>query len=131
MPATPFVAEAATRLLARCPEAPSQARRFLVDQFQEWGIADHFDGCLVVSELVTNACKHGLGVIVLRLNLDEADGSAIVEVWDQGPDQPQVRPASHTALSGRGLHMVEQLTEAWGTRPITEGGKVVWCRLAA
>lgn len=50
--------------------APALARRFLADQFREWGSTDDYVGRLVVCELVTNACRHGEGSIIVRLFRD-------------------------------------------------------------
>ena len=64
---------------------------------------------LVVSELVTNALRHGEGVITLRLSMIGA--SARVEVDDQGPRLPVYRSTkgSHTEDGGRGLPIVKEL----------------------
>ncbi|MGI5207499.1 ATP-binding protein [Spirillospora sp. CA-108201] len=107
------------------------ARSFLADRYREWGITDDSDGRLIVSELVTNALVHGTGQIIVRVYRDERDGILVIEVWDQGGGQPVVRPGSDTHLDGRGLLTVEGIALKWGTRPISEGGKIVWARLAA
>ncbi|WP_217919581.1 ATP-binding protein [Actinomadura sp. BRA 177] len=85
---------------------------------------------LVVSELVTNAWRHGEGQIILRVFRDTRADFAVLEVWDQGDGLPVVGPEDFEAVSGRGLLLVSQLAHDWGTRPITEGGKIVWARCA-
>ena len=131
MSATAFAAEAATLVLAPSDRAPGHARRFLSDQYRELGIADDFVGQLVVTELVTNAYKHvGIGHIVVRVFPDEANTLVYVEVWDEGPGLPVVRPECHDATCGRGLPLVIELVQEWGVRPLYETGKIVWVRWA-
>ncbi|WP_165969067.1 ATP-binding protein [Actinomadura sp. KC06] len=106
----------------------AEARRFLAGRFAGWGIADDFDGRLIVSELVTNALVHGDGPIVLRVVQDERDGLPVIEVRDDGDGRPVIRAENHTAIGGRGLLMVAGLAHSWGTRSLPEGGKVAWAK---
>ncbi|MEO3828237.1 ATP-binding protein [Actinomadura sp. B10D3] len=110
--------------------APALARDFLAAQFREWGSTDDFVGRLVVSELVTNAWRHGDGQIIVRIFRDVRAALAVIEVWDQGEGLPAVGPEDFEATSGRGLLLMSQLVHDWGTRPITEGGKIVWAKCA-
>ncbi len=119
-----------TLLLDSTDHAPRHAREFLADRFREWGIKDDYVGRLVVCELVTNAWRHGEGPIIVRLYRDERDGLVVIEVWDQGPDLPVIQPENYAAGSGRGLLLMSRLVRDWGTRPLTEGGKVVWAKCA-
>ncbi|WP_067450500.1 ATP-binding protein [Actinomadura macra] len=130
MPATSVAPEVPLPLVLDATDrAPGLARRFLVERFREWGIADDSDGRLVVCELVTNSFLHGEGPIVVRVFRDERDGRPVVEVWDGGPARPVIRPESPGATSGRGLRLVAEVVEAWGVRPLNEGGKVTWAKL--
>lgn len=131
MHATVQVPEPPPLILDPTDRAPAMARSFLADRYREWGIADDSDGRLVVSELVTNALVHGAGQIIVRVFRDERDGILVIEVWDRGGGHPVVRPGSDTQTDGRGLLTVEGIALKWGTRPISEGGKIVWARLAA
>jgi anti-sigma regulatory factor (Ser/Thr protein kinase) len=108
--------------------APGLARRFLAEQFREWGSTDDYVGRLVVCELVTNAYRHGEGPIIVRLFRDAPTGLVVIEVWDQGEGLPVVGPENFAATSGRGLMLMSQLVHTWGARPITEGGKIVWAK---
>ncbi|MFB4313445.1 ATP-binding protein [Actinomadura sp. 21ATH] len=131
MSAVAFAPETPALVLAHTDRAPSRARRFLVERYRELGIADDYVGRLVVTELVTNAYRHvGYGFIVVRVFLDERDGAAVIEVWDQGTHMPSPRPEDHEATCGRGLLLVGELVQAWGVRLLNEEGKVVWARLA-
>ncbi|MFG2085435.1 ATP-binding protein [Spirillospora sp. NPDC048824] len=131
MHATVLAPETPTLILDPTDRAPAEARRFLAACFCEWGIKDDSDGRLVVSELVTNALRHGSGEIIVRIFRDENDGALTIEVWDQGTGEPLAKPESETEIHGRGLLTVEGIAIKWGTRPISEGGKIVWARLAA
>lgn len=80
---------------------------------------------LVVSELVTNAVRHGVGPITLTLS-DTSRGIR-VGVHDLGARGPEARrPDTHTP-GGRGLHVVERLSVDWGVeRSRALQGKTVW-----
>ncbi|MFI9270563.1 SpoIIE family protein phosphatase [Kitasatospora sp. NPDC052896] len=80
---------------------------------------------LLVSELVTNALRHGRGDIRLRLL---CDSTVVCEVWDDGYAQPRRRRAQETDEGGRGLQLVSLLAERWGSRR-TPHGKIVWFEL--
>ncbi|MGN6161368.1 MAG: ATP-binding protein [Marmoricola sp.] len=80
---------------------------------------------LVVSELVTNALRHGEGDVTMTLR--RSDNSLEVRIHDHGLGLPRTRAAGSRALGGRGLHLVETLSEKWGTTVSDVGrGKTVW-----
>ena len=122
--------EVSTVVLAPTADAPSLARRFLADQFAAWKITEDYMARVVVSELVTNAHRHGEGLIVVRLFLD-IDGLPVLEVWDAGERRPVIKPQDDAALSGRGLQIVSEMAKTWGVRSLNEGGKAVWAKLPA
>lgn len=111
-------------------EAVREARRFVALAFGGWGLED-FVARTVVSELATNAIKHGSreGEQVIVRAYRREDGAAVVEAWDRSVAPPVVRPVDLAAESGRGLRLVEALVRRWGTRPLNEGGKVVWAEI--
>jgi len=84
------------------------------------------DALLVVTELATNALRHGGGDPVLRLSVDGAD--VRIEVFDDNPAPPVRRPAG--ADGGWGLALVDRLSSVRGTERHGRG-KVVWCVLPA
>ncbi|MFF7530319.1 SpoIIE family protein phosphatase [Streptomyces bobili] len=105
------------------PAVVSQARRHASDQLAAWGLDDMaFTTELVVSELVTNAIRYGRSPIQLRMILQSGLTS---EVSDAGSTAPHLRRARTFDEGGRGLLLVAQLTEHWGTRHHREG-KVIW-----
>ncbi|WP_171168295.1 SpoIIE family protein phosphatase [Streptomyces sp. I05A-00742] len=114
----------ATWTLPADEQSASMARRLMTDQLTEWQLDDMvFSTELVVSELVTNAYRYaGGGDVTLRLIRGH---SLICEVSDTSNTSPHLRRARSTDEGGRGLFLVAQLTERWGTRYEREG-KTVW-----
>ncbi|MFG2422711.1 SpoIIE family protein phosphatase [Streptomyces sp. NPDC048448] len=105
------------------PIAAARARSLAVRQLGEWEL-DHLAGIteLIVSELVTNAVRHGAGPIGLRLIRHQA---LVCEVSDSSDTAPRLRHARTTDESGRGLFLVAQFSRRRGTR-FTAHGKIVW-----
>ncbi|MFE9780624.1 SpoIIE family protein phosphatase [Streptomyces sp. NPDC005775] len=96
-----------------------EATRWLTDQgLDEEGFVTE----LILSELVTNAIRYGSEPISVRLLYDRA---LICEVSDCSSTSPHLRYAATTDEGGRGLFLVAQFAERWGTR-YTERGKVIW-----
>lgn len=81
---------------------------------------------LVISELVTNAVRQGDGPV--RITLEAADDSLMVEVFDTGHRLPAMGDAALDSTGGRGLHMIETVSDGWGVREDLNG-KTVWARL--
>ncbi len=111
---------------AKSATAPAEARRFVSSTLREWISGDRLDDIvLVADELVTNGVVHGGSDVSVVLTSD-AD-SIRVAVSDHSPAEP--RPASRgaAAMSGRGLHIVDVLSSAWGYQPDGDG-KIVWAR---
>lgn len=77
---------------------------------------------LVLSELITNAIRYATGPIDVRLLLDR---TLICEVADASSTSPHLRYAATTDEGGRGLFLVAQMAERWGTR-YTKDGKIIW-----
>jgi hypothetical protein len=77
---------------------------------------------LVVSELVTNAIRYGEPPDWLRLI---RNASLICEVTDGSSTAPHLRRARIFDEGGRGLLIVAQLTERWGTRH-SGNQKTIW-----
>ena len=80
---------------------------------------------LLTSELVTNAILHARTPVQLGVLVD--GDRALVCVADQLPESPALSPRahSHDRPGGRGLALVEDLADTWGTTTYT-GGKTVW-----
>ncbi|MEU4097659.1 SpoIIE family protein phosphatase [Streptomyces sp. NPDC026673] len=104
--------------------AAGQARTLVEAQLAAWGLEEAaFVTELIVSELVTNAYRYAAGgPITLRLI---RDNQLICEVSDTSSTSPHLRRAQTTDEGGRGLFLVAQLSERWGTR-YTREGKTIW-----
>lgn len=106
----------------------SAARRFVIDTVVEWGV-DSLDVVrLLVDELVANAVRHAATDVLVRVHL--AESVLRVEVEDGTGAEPQLLQLGVMADHGRGLHLVDELSDRWGFEP-TRDGKVVWCELPA
>jgi len=105
------------------PAHVSVTRQAAMEQLAAWGLEEEaFVTELVVSELVTNAIRYGEPPIQLRLIRDRA---LIVEVSDGSSTSPHLRRAHAYDEGGRGLLLVAQLTQRWGSRQ-TGTGKTIW-----
>ncbi|MFP1624336.1 ATP-binding protein [Streptomyces sp. 5K101] len=93
-------------------------------QLSHWGLDKlSFTTELVASELVTNAIRYaGGGPVGLRLIRAAV---LICEVSDASNTHPRMRRARATEEGGRGLFLIAQLTERWGSR-YTRQGKTIW-----
>ncbi|MET7287933.1 SpoIIE family protein phosphatase [Streptomyces sp. NPDC005573] len=113
----------------RVPEAVRHARRFTRRTLCAWGVSpDTVDASLlIVSELVTNALVHTEGPV--RLDLSLVGRRLRLAVADSSPRSP-VKPTNigWEATGGRGILLVEAVSAAWGTVPVS-GGKQVWADL--
>jgi PAS domain S-box-containing protein len=109
------------------PAMVADCRKRAADQLMEWGLEGLvFTTELVVSELVTNAIRYAAGPIQLRLIQDTA---LICEVSDTSSTAPHLRRARTFDEGGRGLMLVAQLTQRWGSRQ-TPAGKIIWAEQA-
>ena len=115
--------QVATWDLPADPALVSRAREHAVGQLRIWGLEElMFTTELVVSELVTNAIRYADVPIQLRLIKDR---TLICEVSDTSNTAPHLRQARTCDEGGRGLMLVAQLTERWGTRQGIKG-KTIW-----
>ncbi|MFD5538141.1 SpoIIE family protein phosphatase [Streptomyces sp. NPDC127079] len=113
----------ATWELAPDPALVGEVRAAALAKLTEWGLDDTaFAMELILSELVTNAIRHGTGPIRVRLLHHR---TVICEVVDTSNTAPHLRRAASTDEGGRGLFLVAQLARAWGTRHLSQG-KVIW-----
>jgi two-component sensor histidine kinase len=85
---------------------------------------------VVIAELASNAVHHAKTAYTVTVREDR-EGAVTVTVHDDSPEQPELRPFDPNAARGRGLQIVDGLTERWGTRADPGDGKTVWARLAA
>ncbi|WP_223736019.1 ATP-binding protein [Streptomyces purpurogeneiscleroticus] len=115
------------------PAAREFARRALADW--SFGEARTQDALLCVSELATNAVRHGVppgrGFLLRLHRAGEEDHLVRIEVHDSGPGCPRVAdPAGDGDERGRGLLLVGAVADKWGVAD-RNPGKIVWCEVAS
>jgi anti-sigma regulatory factor (Ser/Thr protein kinase) len=125
-------------VLGALPGAVPCARLHARLLLAEWGLKALAESTeLVVSELITNAvhastglpeAQHSLPAVRLWLSADHE--RVLVQVWDADHKLPVPQQPDPDAEHGRGLLLVESLSEAWGAyRPQRSIGKIVWAML--
>ncbi|SOD63131.1 Anti-sigma regulatory factor (Ser/Thr protein kinase) [Streptomyces zhaozhouensis] len=134
------VSGAAAIELAPRPESVGRARDFARGTLHSWRLDEQFDSvALVVSELVTNALRHGVDHCApewgplqarprLELELIRCTARLVCAVRDPSERAPRPAHADSAAESGRGLHLVECFSDDWGWRRLhgKGRGKIVW-----
>ena len=110
------------------PGALADARHMIRTAVAGWGAGERADEIeLVADELITNALMHTEGAAVVTLRAFTGSESRLrVEVEDSSSALPRRREAGESGVSGRGLLLVELLTDVWGVEA-RGGGKAVWC----
>jgi Histidine kinase-like ATPase domain len=124
--------------LRYAPQAAGAARRLTGDTLRRWGLAAlSADATLIVAELAANAVSHTVppaansepGGEFLGLRLLRRPGEVICAVLDPSDAAPAlVRPDS-LEEGGRGLQLVDALSDVWGWSPVAGRGKAVWAIL--
>jgi PAS domain S-box-containing protein len=108
------------------PPAVAASRRTVRATLGGWGLGRLGETAeLLTSELVTNALLYTEGPISVRLLRDR---TLLCEVYDGSETVPRLRIAADDDDGGRGLHLVKELSNRWGTRRTTTG-KTVWFEL--
>lgn len=112
--------------------APRAARTFTRKRLADWGLDELADrALLIVSELATNARRHGRTksegeVELITLTLAVQNGVMGIELEDNSTLPPVPRAGGPDALNGRGLHLVSAEADAWTARLNEDGsGKKV------
>jgi anti-sigma regulatory factor (Ser/Thr protein kinase) len=117
-----------TAAFAPRAETPSEARRFVEATLRRWHCNDIAEvACLLTSELVTNAVLHARSRV--ELVVARTDGGVRVEVHDSSPRPASAFPVAVTDTRGRGLGLVDRLSDDWGVDPL-DPGKSVWFALS-
>ncbi len=110
-------------------QAPGAARRTVTELLAtRLEKSELFDVTVLISELVTNAVRHGAAdedaTIVTHVAI--TPDVLRIEVCDRGPGfTPPAAPAPRPEGGGNGLVLLASLSTSWGVAPV-EGGTCVW-----
>lgn len=125
----------ATCALSTEPHVAHDARDFTRSTLGGWGMDPLLDdACVIISELLSNALRYGVGGRAgpvsgqhpFRLGLLRRGRAVLCAVSDPGSDVPVVKEPDYFAESGRGLHVIEILSDDWGWTTPGRDGKTVW-----
>jgi anti-sigma regulatory factor (Ser/Thr protein kinase) len=128
--------------LAATPTAVSIGRTLVEHSLGLWGL-DHLadSATLIVSELLTNAVKatgimesnpswaalEGLALLAVQVRVQGR--TLVVEAWDSSTSEPKPRTVNDDAEGGRGLFLVEAMSDRWDVCLPESGGKIVYAEL--
>ncbi|SFE08486.1 Histidine kinase-like ATPase domain-containing protein [Actinacidiphila alni] len=118
------------RMWPHGPRSVGRARRLLVHHLAAWDLAHLTDTAeLIVSELVTNSVNHAREPRgrLIATRFERVDSGVRIEVHDANDHKPERREALSDEESGRGLALVDALTDGrWGVSDRPGVGKLVW-----
>jgi Histidine kinase-like ATPase domain len=125
--------------LSRGPQSARAARRLTRNTLRDWGLAFLAeDAEAIVGEFVANAVTHAAAAAVssrkttaenLCLRLLRRSGEVIFAVLDPSDAAPVLKAPASIEEAGRGLQMVDALSDVWGWSPVAGRGKAVWAVL--
>ncbi|MCX4724283.1 ATP-binding protein [Streptomyces sp. NPDC090052] len=120
-------------------QAVGEGRRFSGSLLRDWALSPLVDNAaLIVSELLSNALRYGLGALPARsapgpavwLGMLRRRGTVLFAVCDSSTAVPRVKEPDFMAQSGRGLHIIDCLSETWGWTTPDNDGKAVWAAVS-
>jgi serine/threonine-protein kinase RsbW len=116
---------------SRAPKTAGRARSLVRTALNTWDLG-HLtsDASLVISELVGNAFQHSRGRLIRVTVTLPLPGRVRLAVSDTSTDLPEMGKPPANASHGRGLVLVNELSDRWGT-DLHRWGKVVWAELQA
>ena len=121
------VGHACSRVYLPIPESVPAARHFVVNVLRSWGHDELSpDAALIISELATNALSHARSPF--RAVLDRRGRGLRIGVEDATDVPLERRASAWDDISGRGVDIIEALSERWGYSRLPDG-KVVWAEL--
>ncbi|MGH3246319.1 MAG: ATP-binding protein [Trebonia sp.] len=125
--------------LSRGPQSARAARRLTRNTMRDWGLAFLAeDAETIVGEFVANAVTHAAAIAEvsrkqaaenLGLRLFRRTGEVICAVLDPSDSAPVLKAPGSIEECGRGLQMVDALSDVWGWSPVAGRGKAVWAIL--
>jgi hypothetical protein len=85
------------------------------------------EAVLVVNELTTNAMRHVAQPFTVFVSASRT--GMLLAVTDPGRQEPVLRPLRSAATDGRGMQLVDSLSDTWGVRLVHPQGKTVWAAM--
>jgi anti-sigma regulatory factor (Ser/Thr protein kinase) len=117
-----------TRSFAAEPTSVGAARRFATDALPQLPREGLEAIVLMVSELASNCIRFTPGGF--SVSIEDDSRRVRVDVTDSGGGEPTIRSPRPTDLSGRGLRIVEAMSDDWGVIPAeSSAGTTVWFTL--
>lgn len=104
-------------------------RRLVTDHLRSWGHTEAVEGAvLATNELFANAVQHGSvsEEDTVTVTIDCERNHFRIAVADSSPHLPFVRAVDTFAERGRGLAIVQEISDRWGAEATKDGGKQVW-----
>ncbi|MCP3818675.1 ATP-binding protein [Streptomyces sp. A3M-1-3] len=118
--------------LQALPSRIGQVRRIVCAHLRYWHLDALIDrAALGVTELLTNVHRHAQPDKTCTVEIELLLDRLTVSVRDHDPRLPTVGQADALSTGGRGLALIAAVSESWGVRPESSGGKVVWFTLPA
>ncbi|GFH34685.1 ATP-binding protein [Streptomyces pacificus] len=116
--------------LQALPPRIGQIRRIVSAQLRYWQLDRLIDqAALGVTELLTNVHRHAQPDKLCTVEMELLFDRLTVSVHDHDPRIPMLGSAGPLETTGRGLALVEAVSESWGVRPKGDDGKAVWFTL--
>src|SRR6266702_780907 len=124
--------------LSRGPQSARAARRLTRNTLRDWGLSFLAeDAETIVGEFVANAVTHASSLDLTRkkaaeslgLRLLRRTGAVICAVLDPSDAAPVLKAPASVEECGRGLQMVDALSDVWGWSTVAGRGKAVWAIL--
>jgi anti-sigma regulatory factor (Ser/Thr protein kinase) len=117
------------RTFPAIPQSVHAARRFATDTLSgnPASLVEAVE--LMVSELATNCIRHER--TSFHITIRGSTQEVRVEVTDSGSGAPRMRSPGPDEPSGRGLQIVDMLSDSWGVEPELPTGKTVWFTMPA
>lgn len=109
------------------PESVALVRDFVAACCAEWGLTETTDVArLLASELATNAVRYAHTPVTVWMA--RRPDRIVLSVEDASPEPATVRAPSELDEGGRGLQLVDALSDDWGEREV-DNGKMVWAEI--
>ncbi|MFG1944828.1 ATP-binding protein [Nonomuraea sp. NPDC048826] len=133
----PGPSASATFVLPATPTSVHSARSYAAGVLTAWGLTEVGDNMeLVVSELATNALRHGVRADdpcrrgPVHMSLVRRGHLVTSAFTDPGSSVPTLRYSGPLDTGGLGLHIVDSLSLRWGWSALSPHGKIVWAVLS-